>query len=413
MKLKTVANSEDTDMQTTHSSFSLKPFALHKGSSLIPAPSSVRAFTLVELLVVIGLIAVLVSITVPIAGKIRKSSQEAATRALIGQIESACAAYYSDFNAYPGPMGAGFMTTDQTLSSGGGAAEIAWFNPKVNNDSENLTNNPGLQPGWNGLDTAVQRLTGTENLVLGLMGGLERHSTDAARKTFRGESLGLGPMKFNPKRPGRSTAYMQATNLSEGLLNQDDLAQDDPQLVSRKIAKDTRVPEFIDSFGNPMPILYLRARKGSAATVLPNQINERNNNVITDQIAGMAGQYNLLEIAAYTQSAIGIGRSIKESEYKGHDGSPLEKYPHGLISIDAVTTANKPLLLNRQQAMKFPYDAYAYFTDPASDDPSLGNAARLAKHRARKQDSFILISAGVDRVYGTEDDITNFGSVLP
>jgi hypothetical protein len=30
---------------------------------------------------------------------------------------------------------------------------------------------------------------------------------------------------------------------------------------------------------------------------------------------------------------------------------------------------------------------------------------------AREKDKYILISAGPDRVYGTDDDITNFGSV--
>jgi hypothetical protein len=42
-------------------------------------------------------------------------------------------------------------------------------------------------------------------------------------------------------------------------------------------------------------------------------------------------------------------------------------------------------------------------------DPS----SSAANPQARKKDEYILISAGPDRVYGTPDDITNFGQVTP
>ena len=45
-----------------------------------------------------------------------------------------------------------------------------------------------------------------------------------------------------------------------------------------------------------------------------------------------------------------------------------------------------------------PYDAYPYF-----ENPSMPNTPR-------QKDGYVLISAGTDRVYGTPDDITNFGS---
>ena len=46
---------------------------------------------------------------------------------------------------------------------------------------------------------------------------------------------------------------------------------------------------------------------------------------------------------------------------------------------------------------QFPYDAYPYL---------IGSSGTV-----RQKDSYILISAGADRIYGTADDIVNFGTV--
>ena len=42
-----------------------------------------------------------------------------------------------------------------------------------------------------------------------------------------------------------------------------------------------------------------------------------------------------------------------------------------------------------------------------------GTATAPGLLQPRQKDSYILISPGADRVYGTADDITNFGDVLP
>lgn len=365
-------------------------------SSIIPRPSSFpKAFTLVELLVVVAIIAVLVGILIPVVGKIRISAQETSTRSLITQIESACQAYYGDYTAYPGPFSPGFMVqevqTDLTSSE-----------PIYDQQFQNPITDGNAQDGWNGLSgNDIKRLTGTENLVLGLTGGLE-FKTQNGRYGFNKDSLGLGAMRFSTRRPGRSNAYMQNANLSEGKFT-DEVGALNP-------ARDTIIPEFVDGFNNPIPILYLRARKSSGAT--GNTLNADNNNVVVNRTnqQGLLGQYNLLEIAAYTQSSIGVGRKLKPADYRAHEGSPVLNYPHGLISVDPTKTMQKSDTAN----YRYPYDAYAYLTEPSSNDTTLaaGNA-RMLRHQARKKDSFILISAGKDRVYGTEDDLTNFGSVLP
>lgn len=363
---------------------------------------STPGFTLVELLVVIAIIGVLVGITIPLVSKVRKSSQEAATRALITQIDAACQAYYTDFNAYPGPFSHTFMTTGtQTTGPGDEPIYESDFSTPVTDNAAN--------PGPTGMGNDVKRLTGTEALVIGLVGGLQQRTNPAnpadVKYGFNRDQLGLGPVRFSTKRPGRSNPYMQATSLSEGKFT-DDASQLNP-------AKDTSIPEFIDSFTNPLPILYMRARTGGLADS-QTALGLANNNIVIDQTnsgASARGQYNLIEIAAYTQSSIGIGRSVKQSEYRNHAGS-FQASPHGLLSIGDPKTST---IGKKSEASSYPYDAYAYLLDPASD--SKAGAARtdveLQKNRARNQDRFVLISAGIDRTYGTEDDITNFGSVLP
>ena len=68
-------------------------------------PARRPGFTLVELLVVIGIIALLVSILISVVGRVRLAAQGADTQATIRAIDSAVTSYYGDHQAYPGPLG--------------------------------------------------------------------------------------------------------------------------------------------------------------------------------------------------------------------------------------------------------------------------------------------------------------------
>ncbi|MFP4055728.1 MAG: type II secretion system protein [Candidatus Brocadiia bacterium] len=65
-----------------------------------PAPP-LRAFTLVELLVVIGVISVLLLLLFPVYSSIRSSQKVKRTEAAVGALTSAAAAYESDYGLYP------------------------------------------------------------------------------------------------------------------------------------------------------------------------------------------------------------------------------------------------------------------------------------------------------------------------
>ncbi len=63
-----------------------------------------RGFTLVELLVVIGIIALLIGILIPVVSKVRISGYVADSKNWVSQISGAIERYHSDFRAYPGPI---------------------------------------------------------------------------------------------------------------------------------------------------------------------------------------------------------------------------------------------------------------------------------------------------------------------
>jgi len=156
------------------------------------------------------------------------------------------------------------------------------------------------------------------------------------------------------------------------------------------------------------------------------------NNVITVGAAAAtpgqtAGQYQLEQIIGYTGAytgtwpslspdtaaspagkSIGEGKTVIKGAQYTNSGSPVTSPAtyHGLRTIatalDASTAKGDP-------KFTYPYDAYAYLRNPQLSTINAANAH--SGDVARQKDGFILISAGPDRIYGTEDDITSFGSV--
>ena len=63
-----------------------------------------RAFTTIELLVVIGIIVALIGILIPVVGKVRESAKSADNAAWVQQLGGAIEQYHTDFRAYPGPL---------------------------------------------------------------------------------------------------------------------------------------------------------------------------------------------------------------------------------------------------------------------------------------------------------------------
>ncbi len=328
-------------------------------------------FTLVELLVVIGIIALLVGILVPTVARVRQAAFATDSSAVVRAVSDAIQAYYNDFQAYPGPL------PDNGLAIGGD--DLAAGTASTSFDL------PGASVLNGRTDIGI---TGTENLVLGLLGGLRLDGTTVVYDPAR---VGSGPVSLG-NLPGSRDAYLNLDNDRIGFrANEAGLTTGDFKDSSAD-ARDSIIPEIVDSFPSPLPMLYLRA----GATAYSNDPDER-----LRRIAGYSGAetFNLNHIAAYVtpvapNTYIGEGREELSPVHAANGQF------HGLqVGEDAL-----PENGSNSMAADAPYDAIPYLLDPT---------AGVDGTTPRGRDSYVLISAGRDRVYGTKDDITSFGSVVP
>lgn len=336
------------------------------------------AFTLIELLVALGIIVVLVSIVVPVVGRVRRTAQETAVKAQIAALDQGIRSYYTTFTAYPGPL------PEDQLGRGLTPAPTIKHVPS----NQNLTN-----------------VTGSENLALALLGGLRPTNPPSATWEFDPGLMSKGPRGLNPANPKTYTAFIEGMPVTQTeAVGEYGRYQDDAGK-----ADDSYIPEILDKFPSPLPILYLRARPGAAGVVSIQRKDSTGATVHPADPTGVAPptQYDLNPILGYTigktGGSIGEGKTIRRADYtKAPTGSVL---PHGLQTVTPAANMDKGDNTN----YAYPYDAFPYFIDRshAPTDPTFPNRTGTP----RQKDGFILISAGVDRVFGTPDDITNFGSV--
>ena len=318
-----------------------------------------RGFTLVELLVVIGIIVLLVGILLPVVNGVRKSAYTAASAQQISRLTSAIEAYYGDHRAYPGPL-----SNEQVISG-----------------------TPSLPTGL------TAPVTMSENAVLGLIGGLKPTlSANPVEFDIERTAGRLGPMSLNPVAPKGGRPYIEVAAAEISLPG--DLKK--PAKYESEFggppAEDSIVPEFLDHFPDSLPVLYYRARKGA-------------NGVISDKNKPAAYQYDIGQNLGYLKplrGPSGIGGA-------GPHGLTTVT-PEKLINEAGVEAPQAPWGTGNPKSGAAPYNAFTYFANPQLT-PAGSTSGRNASGTARQKDGYILISPGKDRVYGTRDDVTNFGGV--
>jgi len=260
-----------------------------------PTLAGGSGFTLIELLIVIGIIVILIGILLPVASSLRRQAKATTTGQLLAALDGAISQYEKDEYDWPGPFGQ-HGASDFTIVSNGTNVPLQY-------------SSANLQP------------TRSEELLLCLQGGLNVQWTTttpftATSFTYIPDDVGRGHVGLSALHRGRSGASMPiGGSISTGL----------------QFTNDTVVPEFVDSFGNPM--LYVRAIKGQADYASAFKAALKN------------------EVQIYQPTSPFFGSS-EPTNYTGSDTLATE---------------------------------------------------------TRQRDRYILISAGPDGIFGTVDDITNFG----
>jgi prepilin-type N-terminal cleavage/methylation domain-containing protein len=379
---------------------------MHARNYPAAATPRVRGFTLVELLVVIAIIIILIGILIPVVRHVQQAAKEANTKAWVAQIAGAFDNYYSVFHAYPGPL-----SNNQIHTQGSNFTAQTPNIPKYVNGSPSGTNVQN-----------AQKITAAENAFLGLQGGLMHDAASPSLLRFDTELAGQGPRSLNAAQPKKNDAFITNASVSAGHY-EDESGE----------ADDTDIPEFVDKFNNPMPILIMRSNPGRVSTASPPQQDD--NSVITDGSGARQGHYDISQIIGYTAAfsgtypnltinqsgrvanpgarTIGVGKTLPEVCQDGTGTMVSWKNQigyHGLNYLeDPLNTTLKAEDVAQGMRYFYPYDAFAYFTN--YNMPVRKAAAPNVLNTPRQKDRYIIISAGKDRIYGTEDDITNFGDV--
>jgi prepilin-type N-terminal cleavage/methylation domain-containing protein len=318
--------------------------------------SKQEGFTLIELLTVIGIIVLLVAILLPVVSTVRLKAYVVNTQQQMSVIQAACQSYFHDFNAYPGPI------ANSSLSG----AMPAIPNPKP------ITGLTGP-------------ITSSENLVLGLLGLLTPPTTQGGQILYTPPGTASGgtitsphdvlSLNFiNPK------SYHYIDYVPNQLSPGSSIAMD-YAFGSTVPPTDSKAPEFVDQIPNPMPILYVRANVGNPPAIGTGAAAK----IATPDDSS---QYNYMELKDYVSMVRTAG-----------SGNPMLFTQQTLAGMYTLSQQNPSGLADDVATPFKTFDASSSANPPGYfANPNIANAPR-------GKDTFILISAGQDRVYGTQDDI--------
>lgn len=322
-------------------------------------------FTLIELLAVIAIITLLIGILVPAMSSSRDQAKRVRTQGLLRAIETGCQAFSNENNGLP-------------RSSGENPFEAA------------ASNIP---------------LTGAQWLVLQTMGADQQGYVKPVLSNDTGATPDgkIDDLDWNewysltPKRTyARSPRYVEADSgtlhsATQWVESHPDRGQPTPgMMLGSSDWNNAKLPFFVDAFD--YPILYYRA---NAAAQAPFALNQTGSTFI-------AGRYDQSENAPFTGSDGKDGAMARL--FGATDGWDL--------SGDKGAGFRHPLakLGYKKDQVKAPEKES--FAGIVSDAGIFKNTSRNDKGKIwpHKADSFILISAGKDGVYGTSDDVRNFES---
>lgn len=336
-----------------------------------------KGFTLVELLVVVSIIALLAGILLPALNKARLQARAATVAGQIKAMDTALETFRNDFSMYP-YSNAAQMQASVSVGSYDVTNTIATIVKSPSSAYE--SQNQGGRILAQGAHLLADALIGRDGL------GYDPSVSD---------DTGGGVLPRWHASTARTGPYLSSSNTTVLDSYQDGVGKTlgpiDVTSPSVKGVSVTRSLKLIaDTFDSP--ILYYRASPASRASDEAHRIYNADDNYAVTQLTSPRN-------------------SVKVRD--GHTTHLLWDVKLGSGSISDYDSAKYDDKYNESDPKDRDYGFYRFIQDRKTsratgwneaNNPGSGNGVR----RPYNPDSYILISAGPDRSYGTDDDIVNF-----
>jgi prepilin-type N-terminal cleavage/methylation domain-containing protein len=320
---------------------------------------SKTAFTLVELLTVIAIIALLIGLLVPALSQVRVQAKRSAVQATLKAIGDGCEMFHQEMDRYP---------------QSGGVSPFEAAGSKVHLSGAQWLGLQLLGPDFLGFVKPDRNQNDSQpsggDGIIDNRDWLDWYSDKPSRKFAR-----FGPYVTSDGKNAQSPLTYKQNNSSVGPL---------PASLTDGSSdfNNGQLPFFVDTFR--FPILYYAASAGATEPYT------------TRSGTGLKyGRYDQTDNAAITGSE---GNGANDKSEPGFDLGSGEPHRLAILGWDPARPRELP-----------PEDTFAYETyDLGAFKQGSRDGGKTGRVWPLNPDRFLLISPGHDGIYGTNDDIRNF-----
>ncbi|MCO6439243.1 MAG: prepilin-type N-terminal cleavage/methylation domain-containing protein [Phycisphaerae bacterium] len=346
-------------------------------------------FSLVELLTVMFIIAVLIAILVPSLNAARNAAKKTSTSALLRTIGAGLEQFKTD--------------NGREFSQTNGYPPSFAHPPIVDDGKEIFTRKDALEGKFPFLDSSFPRVYGAQWLPAMLV-GVDGNGYISRQSVPKRDNLGSEPWKWytddplsTGKRLDRRPLYIDTSKVR--MLATEKLPGRRNDKLFPDWDKMKELPVIVDAFDQPI-LYYAANRNGTPTNMVADEREEDNSYTGDDQEKGPAYYYHD-DNHGFTGDEAEVGWLF------GRNPHPIavagEKYTADQLVTPPPDDEPDPqksfagFIINRKQLVEL----RSLYQDGKPVDP------KTPLHPVNP-DSYLLISAGADGEWGTNDDVTNF-----